>query len=156
MMGKALLSPFLYKLSWQNRLFLNMLSEKNTFKKEERLKSRKLIESLFAEGSVINQFPFRLIYKIGELNDSDSISKIAVSVSKRNFKRAVDRNYIKRKLRESFRKNKNLLYKTLLETNQNVCFIVIYIAKEDISYQDIEKEMKLLLNKFVKRLESNK
>ena len=133
-----------------------MLSEKNTFKKEERLKSRKLIESLFIDGTVINHFPFKLIYKTGELNDSDSNSKIAVSVSKRNFKRAVDRNYIKRKLRESFRKNKFSLYEFLQQTNQNVYFIVIYIAKEDISYQDIEKEMKLLLNKLVKRIESNK
>jgi len=133
-----------------------MLSEKNTFKKEERLKSRKLIESLFADGSVINQFPFRLIYKIGEYNSSDSVSKIAVSVSKRNFKRAVDRNYIKRKLRESFRKNKSSLYEFLQKNNQNAYFIVIYIAKEDIAYQDIEKEMRLLLNKFIKQLESDK
>ena len=133
-----------------------MLSEKNTFKKEERLKSRKLIESLFADGSVINQFPFRLIYKIGEYNSSDSVSKIAVSVSKRNFKRAVDRNYIKRKLRESFRKNKSSLYEFLQKNNQNAYFIVIYIAKEDMAYQDIEKEMRLLLNKFIKQLESDK
>jgi len=133
-----------------------MLSEKNTFKKEERLKSRKLIENLFVEGAVISHFPFKLIYKIAELKDSDSISKIAVSVSKRNFKRAVDRNFIKRKLRESFRKNKYLLYKTLIENNQNVYFIVIYTAKEDISYEDIEKEMKSMLDKFIRRLESGK
>ncbi len=133
-----------------------MLSEKKIFKKEERLKSRKLIESLFADGRVINHLPFKLIYKTGELNNSDSISKIAVSVSKRNFKRAVDRNNIKRKLRESFRKNKFSLYKSLQQNNQNVYFIVIYIAKEDISYQDIEKEMKLLLNKLIKKLESDK
>ncbi len=133
-----------------------MLSEKNTFKKEERLKSRKLIESLFTDGTMINHFPFKLIYKTGDLNDSDINSKIAVSVSKRNFKRAVDRNYIKRKLRESFRKNKSLLYESLQKTNQKVYFIVIYIAKDDIPYQDIEKEMILLLDKFVKRIESDK
>jgi len=133
-----------------------MLSEKNTLKKTERLKSRKLIESLFADGTAISHFPFKLIYKTGELNDSETNSKIAVSVSKRNFKRAVDRNYIKRKLKESFRKNKFSLYESLQKNNQNAYFIVIYIAKEDMAYQDIEKEMKLLLNKFIKRLESDK
>jgi ribonuclease P protein component len=133
-----------------------MLSEKNTFKKEECLKSRKLIESLFTDGTVINHFPFKLIYKIGEFDDSGINSKIAVSVSKRNFKRAVDRNYIKRKLRESFRKNKSSLYESLQKTNQKAYFIVIYIAKDDIPYQDIEKEMKLLLDKFVKRIKSDK
>jgi len=133
-----------------------MLSEKNTFKKAERLKSRKLIESLFNDGISISHFPFKLIYKTGDLNDSQTNSKIAVSVSKRNFKRAVDRNYIKRKLRESFRKNKFPLYEFLQKNNQNAYFIVIYIAKEDMAYQNIEKNMKLLLNKLIKRLELSK
>ena len=129
-----------------------MLSGKKIPGKEERLKSRKSIEYLFSNGNVINHFPFRLLFSISENKEFEYPARIAVSVSKRNFKRAVDRNYIKRKLRESYRTNKQILHEYLEEINQKVFFIVIYIAKEDISYQMIEKEVKLLLEKLTKQM----
>ncbi|MBU8891162.1 MAG: ribonuclease P protein component [Bacteroidales bacterium] len=124
-----------------------MLSEK-----EERLKSRKSIEYLFTNGNVINHFPLKLLFGISENKEHEYLAKIAVSVSKRNYKRAVDRNHIKRKLREAYRKNKQSLHDYLAKTNQNVYFIVIYVAKEDIQYQVIENEMKLLIEKLIKQI----
>ncbi len=80
-----------------------------TFKKQERLKKRKLIEQLFAEGKSITVFPIKLVYL---QIDHQSPYKIqaGVSASKRNFKKAVDRNKLKRLLREVYRKNKYLIY----------------------------------------------
>ena len=128
------------------------MSEKEKPEKEERLKSRKSIEYLFTNSNVINHFPLKLIFDISENKELEHPAKIAVSVSKRNYKRAIDRNRIKRKLREAYRKNKQPLHDYLAKTNQNVYFIVIYIAKEDIQYHVIENEMKFLLEKLIKQI----
>ena len=101
---------------------------------------------------MINHFPLKLIFDISENKEFEYPAKIAVSVSKRNYKRAIDRNRIKRKLREAYRKNKQPLHDYLAKTNQNVYFIVIYIAKEDIQYHVIENEMKFLLEKLIKQI----
>jgi len=81
---------------------------KPTFGTREKLKSKAQIELLFAEGKSISKYPIRLIYKKTTIEKEVPI-KAAVSVSKRNFKKAVDRNHIKRLLRESYRKNKYLV-----------------------------------------------
>ena len=82
---------------------------RNTFSSEEKLKKKNLITELFASGKSASVFPLKMIYL---QNDHDSPYKIqaGVSVSKRNFKSAVDRNRIKRLMRESYRKNKYLIY----------------------------------------------
>ncbi|GAA4109431.1 hypothetical protein GCM10022393_06020 [Aquimarina addita] len=79
-----------------------------TFGTKEKLKSKKEIELLFSNGKSIAKYPIRLIYK---KNHTDHIvsNNTGVSVSKRNFKKAVDRNRIKRLMREGYRKNKYLV-----------------------------------------------
>ena len=129
-----------------------MLTETQTFSKDERLKSRKLIGNLFNKGKIIHHYPFKVLYEFTDSNDFAFPAKIAVSVSKRNFKRAVDRNYIKRKMREAYRRNKNELYNTLNKNNQKLSFFVIYTAKQDTDYQKLEKEMKFLLQKICDKL----
>ena len=129
-----------------------MYLEKNTLNKHERLKSRKLIASLFDNGKIINHYPFRVLYNFSNDSDFEYPSKIAVSVSKKNFKKAVSRNTIKRKIREVYRTNKHEFYKMLIKNDQKIYFIVIYTAKEILDYQQIEKEMQLLLSKLVNRL----
>ena len=84
-------------------------AEKETFDilnqyKNEKLKSQKAIEQLFAEGKSVSAYPLRMVYL-----DNQSQLKVGVSVSKRNFKLAVHRNRVKRLLREGYRLNKNLL-----------------------------------------------
>jgi ribonuclease P protein component len=117
-----------------------------TFKKQERLKKSKLIEQLFAEGKSITVFPIKLIYlQIDHL--SPFKIQAGVSASKRNFKKAVDRNKIKRLLREVYRKNKYLIYDS--ENTKKHIFMFIYLGKNELDYQTLEKKMIELIHKFL-------
>lgn len=117
-----------------------------TFKKSEKLKSKKLIEQLFLEGHSVSAFPLRLIYLQTFLKDGANI-KIGVSVSKHNFKKSVDRNRIKRLLREIYRLNKNSYFNNI--TTQYT-FMVLYIGSEELEFITLEAKMKLLFEKFNK------
>lgn len=119
---------------------------RQTFNKRERLKSRKLIQQLFAEGKSLTVHPIKLIYLPA---DHESTHKIqaGVSVSKRNFKKAVQRNRIKRLLREAYRKNKELLYAS--EHTKKHIFMFIYQGNRELEYQQIEDRMKELLRAFL-------
>ena len=116
-----------------------MPSIKNTFKKEERLKSRKVISYLFEDGKIIHAHPFKVLYNLTNSENSLFPVQFAVSVSKKNFRKAVDRNRLKRKIREAYRLNKSVLYKSLIENNQNLNLFVIYTASDELDYQLIEK-----------------
>ena len=81
-----------------------------TFKKEERLKSRKLIGEMFKKGESFGQYPLRLIWVKREENDNEFPIQFTVSVPKKKFPKAVQRNHIKRKVREAYRLHKHKLY----------------------------------------------
>lgn len=119
-----------------------------TYSKDEKLKSRKLIKELFENGKAVTVFPLRMIYLKKEHLGKFPV-KAGVSVSKRNLKRAVDRNRIKRLLRESYRLNKYLLY---LNLEEQYVMLFIYLAKEKKSFSLIEDKMKELMQKFLKRI----
>lgn len=111
-----------------------------TFNKNEKLKSQKAIEQLFAEGKSFSAYPLRMIYL-----KNDDMRKVGVSVSKRNFKKAVDRNRIKRLLREGYRLNKTML----IEQNHcNYTLMILYIGKELPDFNLIDTKIKVLLTKF--------
>lgn len=117
-----------------------------TFKKQEKLKKSKLIELLFAQGKSVTVFPVKLIYLE---TDHKSPYKIqaGVTVSKRIFTKAVDRNRIKRLLREVYRKNKFMIYDS--ENTKKHIFMFIYLGKTEFEYHVLEDKMKLLLQKFI-------
>jgi len=117
-----------------------------TFKKQEKLKKSKLIEQLFAQGKSLTIFPIKLIYLEIEHNSPYKI-QAGVTVSKRNFKKAVDRNRIKRLLREVYRKNKFVIYES--ENTKKHIFMFIYLGKTEFEYPILEGKMKLLLQKFI-------
>ncbi|SEC48611.1 ribonuclease P protein component [Tenacibaculum sp. MAR_2009_124] len=116
-----------------------------TLGREERLKSRKLIGKLYEEGKSIKVFPLRMVYLQTE-HTSNYPAQVGVSVPKRNFKRAVDRNRIKRLLRETYRKEKHTVYS---EANKPFVFMISYLAKDEWKYADIELRMKKLLSNFI-------
>lgn len=118
---------------------------KHTLGKLERLKSKKLIEKLYEQGSSVKSFPLRMVY-LKTKHTSDFPAQVGVSVSKRNFKSAVDRNRIKRLLRESYRLQKEILYDHL----QNpYVFMISYLGKEEIKYEEMYAKMTMLLTLFV-------
>lgn len=129
---------------------------RHTFIKAERLSSKKIINRLFERGSTDVQtfylFPFRVLY-LSEPNRSGNSAEgsillpaIVISVSKRNFKHAVDRNLVRRRIREAYRLNKSLLFGS--ETSLQPTYIAfLYTAKQIISFEEIEKGMKLALRK---------
>ncbi len=119
---------------------------KETLNKEERLKSKKEIELLFSDGKSISKYPIRLVYRKSSF-ENDINLRTGVSVSKRNFKKAVDRNFIKRLLRENYRKNKYIVP----NTTHQFTFMFIYSGKEIPSYSLIESKMKGILQNFVKQ-----
>ena len=119
-----------------------------TFSKKEKLKSKKLIDKLFAEGQSVSAFPLRLVY-LKTAFDDDVITKTGVSVSKRNFKNAVDRNRIKRLLREAYRLNKADYFNNLTTPH---AFMILYIGKDKPTLTQVETSMKLLFEKFSKKV----
>ena len=119
-----------------------------TLGKEEKLKGRKLIEQLFAEGKRVKSFPIQLIY-FKNLEETGATLKVGFSVPKRNIKLAVNRNRIKRVLREVYRKNKHIFSSQLKES---YVFMFIYMAKEEINYAELELTITKLCDKFLTKI----
>ncbi|MEN2414597.1 ribonuclease P protein component [Flavobacterium mesophilum] len=119
-----------------------------TYPKNERLKSKTTIGLLFSEGKSVSKYPLRLVYCQAEENSEEKI-KLGVSVSKKYFKKAVDRNYFKRVLRETYRLNKHLLLENL---NEPYSIMFFYQTKDKLSYQEINTKTVQLFEKFVQQI----
>lgn len=125
---------------------------KFTFKKKEKLKSQKLIEKLFDEGKSVTVFPLRMLY-LKTAQDDGSTIKTGVSVSKRNFKKAVQRNRIKRLLREAYRLNKPEYFNNI---TTSYALMILYIGKEATDFDSINANLKLLLSAFLEKISKDK
>ena len=120
---------------------------KFTYPKHEKLKSKTTIDLLFSEGKSVSKYPLRLVY-VENIEPNAELIKMGVSVSKKYFKKAVDRNYFKRVLRENYRLNKHLLIDHL---EKPYAFMFFYQSKERLSYQEIEEKTIQLFQKFNER-----
>jgi len=115
-----------------------MPEKKQGFTKNERLCSLKLIEGLFNDGKVVFNYPFRIIWKQHTL-ETGFPAQVAITVPKRNFRKAVHRNLLKRRIREAFRKQKELLYAPLSARGVTIIFMIQYTGKEMLEYNPIEE-----------------
>ena len=122
------------------------MSKTYTFTKEERLCNKKLIDELFHNGSSFLCYPFKVSW-IAVNEPQPFPAQVLFAVPKKRYKHAVDRNLLKRRMRESYRLNKHqYLYSILQEADKRIVFSVGYIGKEISAYELIEKKMLKLLN----------
>ena len=124
------------------------MAKQFTLGKNERLKSRKSIEKLFNEGKSFTASPFRVYYLQGKFEISPL--QFGVGVSIKNFKKAVDRNRIKRLTKEAYRVQKLSLQQQLREQKKQLNVFFIYTGKELPEYKDIYSKMNLILSKLEK------
>ena len=128
-----------------------------TFKKEERLSSKKLIDELFKSGSSFYLQPFKVLMleKDAPLNlpkGETSPAQVLISVSTKNFPRAVDRNKIKRLIREAYRLNKIFFYEELEKKNKKIILAFIYTTKKIEAFSLIKEKVVASLQKIISLL----
>ena len=117
-----------------------------TYPKSEKLKSRNTIDRMFTEGKTVSKYPLRLVYVPFDERDIKDISlNMGVSVSKKHFKRAHDRNYFKRVLRETYRHNKHIIIDRL---DKPYAFMFFYQTKDRLSFEEINTKTIQLFEKF--------
>ena len=127
---------------------------KFTYPKNEKLKSKITIDLLFSIGKSVSKYPLRLVFvesDYGIPEDSDQKLKMGVSVSKKYFKHAVDRNYFKRVLRETYRLNKDILIDNL---DKKYAFMFFYQTKDRLTYEEINTKTIQLFEKFIQQLKN--
>lgn len=117
-----------------------------SFSKKEKLKNKILLQQLFSRGKTIKKYPIKLLYLPIAHSDSE-FHQIGVTVPKARFKRAVDRIYLKRLMREAFRKNKYLV----VDQEPPCAFMFIYIGGKKEDYSKIFSVTKALLENFAAR-----
>ena len=114
------------------------------YPKNEKLKSKTTIDSLFSQGKSVSKYPLRLVYVVEPTSEVEI--NFGVSVSKKYFKKAVDRNYFKRLLRESYRHNKHLI---LGQTEKKYAIMMFYQSKDRLTYAEIHTKTIQLFEKFL-------
>ncbi len=121
-----------------------------TLRRKDRLKSQKLIDKIFDEGNSITVFPLKLFYVKTSLNEK-GLCKMGCSVSSRNFRKAHERNRIKRLIRESYRRLRPEIFNNM--TTQ-CAFMILYIGKSMPAYEHIDKALEQLLKKLKREVSS--
>jgi|TARA_B100000809_G_scaffold132386_1_gene130164 ribonuclease P protein component len=111
-----------------------------SFSKRERISEKKIIDSLFSSGKKFSVYPFDVRF-LNQDENSDSISKVLITVSSSKIKSAVKRNLLKRRIKESYRINKNIIYNKLL------MIAFVYVSEEIFTFSVIDKAIKKVLKK---------
>jgi ribonuclease P protein component len=119
---------------------------RETFEKSERLCSAKLISGLFESGNIFYTSLFKVVWVKSPVILPHP-AQVAFSVSKKGFRLAVTRNLIKRRIREAWRKNKILLYDSLIPENSQIVLMIIMRGKSIPDYQTIEKSVRQIISK---------
>ncbi|HBE40787.1 MAG TPA: ribonuclease P protein component [Bacteroidales bacterium] len=131
-----------------------MITTRETFRKAERLCSRKTIEYLFGYGNSFYTAFFKVIWAETELN-SPFPARVALMVPKKGISRAVSRNLLKRRMKEAYRRNKYFLYEFLNSENIRIALIVIFRKEKVEEYTILETAVNELLNKLIKTIKQS-
>lgn len=123
---------------------------KHTLGKDQRLKSRKRIETIFKDGKRFSVFPFRIFFQTEKSGKYEL--QIGVGVSGKLFKKAVDRNRIKRLIKESWRVQVTSLEEKLVSEENSLFVFIIYTAGEMLPYKEVYKEISTVITKLEEKL----
>ncbi|MBQ8336876.1 MAG: ribonuclease P protein component [Bacteroidaceae bacterium] len=126
---------------------------RNTFPLKEHLKSKKAIEKLYAEGASVTSFPLRAVFMEQAEGEQEPTAAILISVAKRRFKHAVDRNLLKRRMREAYRTEKHAFVETLEKSGKKVAVAIMYIDTKPSSTAYLKRKMGKLLNGILSKAE---
>lgn len=123
------------------------------FRKEERISSRKLIDALFSGGGSHSKsaFPLRVVYMLQERLCGQAPAQVLVSVPKRRFRHAVDRNRVKRQIREAYRLNKHPLVEAV-PAGKAVFMAFIWLSDEHLPSAAIEERVRTLLTHITRQI----
>ena len=123
-------------------------AERFTLSKEERICSKKLINELFTgNGRSMTAFPLRVVFMKRTIVDDQPRAAMLVSVPKRYFKHAVDRNRVKRQVREAFRRNKSIITQNLTDDHEAVAMAFVWLTNEKFPSSEVENHMVRLLTR---------
>ncbi|HPR73254.1 MAG TPA: ribonuclease P protein component [Bacteroidales bacterium] len=126
--------------------------KRQTFKKTERLCSRKIITELFESGKTYSYSHYKILWLQLDPGKIPFPAQVAFSVPKKVFRLAVVRNLIKRRMREAYRKKKHILYNSLSSDNKCIALIFIFRDTSIPTYEEIEKTMDITINKLSSRI----
>lgn len=123
-----------------------------TFRKQERIVSGRLIETLFGKGSSqsLAAYPLRAVYMQTEHQEGHAPVQILISVPKKRFKHAVDRNRVKRQVREAYRRNKQLLSDSVVE-GKELLIAFIWLSDRHCPTEEVEKRVVSILQRIAKK-----
>lgn len=123
-------------------------AERFTLSKEERICSKKLINELFTgNGRSMTAFPLRVVFMKRTIVDDQPRAAMLVSVPKRYFKHAVDRNRVKRQVREAFRRHKSMITQNLTDDHESVAIAFVWLTNEKYPSSEVENRMVRLLTR---------
>jgi ribonuclease P protein component len=135
--------------------FILFVAKQFTLGKNGRLKSRKQIEQLFSEGKSFPLSPFRIYYLVMPVITNSSTLQYGAGVSGKNFKRAVDRNRVKRLTREAYRLQKKQLQEATMQKKLQLSIFFIYTGKELPAFNIVREKVNVILNKLTKIVNEN-
>ncbi len=124
--------------------------------KAERINSKLTIENIFRKGQSVFSHPYKLVCVENSNNDDSPLVEILISVGKKRFKKAVDRNAIKRLIRESYRTNKHLLWDFCEKNNTKLSITLVYVGNVIGNIENHNKTMIKVMDKMLVKLNSTK
>jgi len=124
----------------------------NNFSKHEKLKSKIAIDTLFSKGKSLKEYPIRLVFLEKE-EESNIVANVGVVVPKKQVKLAVNRNLIKRRMREAYRLNNSALKAVLKKEGLALNMMFIYANKQILDYAVIEDKIKVILTRLIEQCE---
>lgn len=123
---------------------------RNTFPLKEHLKSKSVIDSLYANGTSVTAFPLRAVF-LEQPEGQEPTAAILINVAKRRFRHAVDRNLLKRRIREAYRTGKHNFIDTLENNGKKMAVAIMYIDSKPSSTEYLKRRMEKLLNGIISK-----